>query len=200
MQRSIFRVEVAPWNGRYVLTDETKGNISALKVVNCSNAASNQHSHYTQLSFSYMGMWVYTASQMAAFMNSKYWSVTILDQDNTDSVREYAAWGFQRQELGGFQHSTWCHWIYIIQSSSWLQQWSTIPTIMPKVCPRQWLLRRSRFAYSDDADNLQQVIIEDQMVTAHPKGLDQCQLILIFKLMLILSFGKMSRHLTIAIF
>lgn len=47
MQRSMFRVEVAPWNGRYVLTDETKGNISALKVVHCSNAASNQHSHYT---------------------------------------------------------------------------------------------------------------------------------------------------------
>ena len=41
--------------------------------------------------------------------------------------------------------------------------------------------------------HLQQVIIEDQ-ITAHPKNLDQCQLILIFKLMLILSIGKMPRH------
>ena len=184
MQRSMFRVEVAPWNGRYVLTDETKGNISALKVVHCSNAASNQHSHYTQLSFSCMGMWVYTASQMAAFMNSKYWSVTVLDQDNTHLVREYAAWGFQRQKLGGFQHSN----MVPLDLQNLLDCSSGAPS--QQLCQRYVLDNDC----SGEADSHILMMLTISFAAAHPKNLDQCQLILVFKLMLILSIGKMPRH------
>lgn len=69
--------------------------------------AKDQHTHYTQLNFSYMGMWVYTASQMAIFLSSQYWNVTILEEkDNSLMPREFAAWGFnQVTKIGGFSHA-----------------------------------------------------------------------------------------------
>ena len=107
MNRAMFRVEVAPWNGKQTLIDEFEGMLKALRILSCSNAAKDQHSHYTQLDFSDMGMWVYMADQMAIFLSSQYWNVTILDEeDNSSFPREFAAWGFnQVAKIDGFSHA-----------------------------------------------------------------------------------------------
>ena len=92
--------------GKYVFTDESKRNLTSVGIVHCPNAASDQHSHYTQLSFIYIAMRVYTASQMVPFMNSEVWNVEVLNQHNQQNILEHAAWGYRTiPAVKGFEHA-----------------------------------------------------------------------------------------------
>ena len=103
-QRAMYRVEVAPWDGKYVMLDAFQGRLTALKAINFTDIAADQHSHYLQLNFSYMGLWVYTRAQLAQFMQTARWSGQ--GYIGTKQTREHAAWGYQQESPpAGFEHN-----------------------------------------------------------------------------------------------